>query len=326
VALYCPGNRRTNMVQEMNTASTKPKSKGDEGFLVCLFQLGIPVSAFTLMYLMQRFAAHFGSAVFAATTVTVAAVCVGTIAFFLARHASLRGRILAVVVGYVTLVFFYGAVYHFQFQRRPDAFLVNTEGKEGKALQVFDDTYNSVREYNRRLYYLSLLEAHPQAGASAVTNSGRNVSIDTTHTVKYSILWGSYNTTIFFNVYEDEVEVLDYDTTNPIDPITPLIGGLSHGKDAEAFLHRLRALIDHQESERNRLLAELKRAVSGDMPWDFLDFVYFSSVTMTTLGYGDIVPNARLTRLTVMSQAILGICYLGFSLMFIWPRDNQGTA
>lgn len=304
--------------------STKPPSKGNEGCLVILFQICLPISAFILMYIIQRFAAHVGSAFFAVTMATISAVCIGTFTLFLARHAGLRGRILAVVLGYIVLVFLYGTVYQIQFQHNPSAFLFNGGGQDAKAQESFHDLYKDIRIYNSRLYYLSILEAHPKAGVRAVREEGHSVSIDNKHTFEYDILAvPAAPTEIFFDIYEDGKKVLSYDTTNPIDPITPLIGGLTNGKDIESFLHCIRALIEHEEGERTRLLAGLKRAVSGEAVWDFMDFVYFSSVTMTTLGYGDILPNSRLTRMTVMSQTIFGICYLGFALAFIWPKKNN---
>lgn len=41
------------------------------------------------------------------------------------------------------------------------------------------------------------------------------------------------------------------------------------------------------------------------------DFLYFSVVTITTLGYGDILPNSRLVRFFVMIETISGITIMG---------------
>ena len=39
--------------------------------------------------------------------------------------------------------------------------------------------------------------------------------------------------------------------------------------------------------------------------WSFIDFLYFSTITQTTVGYGDILPNSTIVRSLVASQAIL---------------------
>lgn len=41
------------------------------------------------------------------------------------------------------------------------------------------------------------------------------------------------------------------------------------------------------------------------------DFLYFSAVTITTLGYGDILPNSGGIRFLVMIETIAGVIILG---------------
>ena len=60
--------------------------------------------------------------------------------------------------------------------------------------------------------------------------------------------------------------------------------------------------------------------LSSDPVWDLIDFCYFSAVTMTTLGYGDIIPNSREVRVLVMVQAITGLFFLAFGLTFVWTK------
>ena len=50
----------------------------------------------------------------------------------------------------------------------------------------------------------------------------------------------------------------------------------------------------------------------GDGPWDetFPDFVYFSFVTLSTLGYGDISPLAPVARFLAFAEAIVGQFYI----------------
>jgi hypothetical protein len=44
--------------------------------------------------------------------------------------------------------------------------------------------------------------------------------------------------------------------------------------------------------------------------YGFATFLYFSFTTLTTLGYGDIVPNTSLARLVTSSQAVMGQLYI----------------
>ena len=45
--------------------------------------------------------------------------------------------------------------------------------------------------------------------------------------------------------------------------------------------------------------------------WRYLDFLYFSVITQTTVGYGDILPNRTLIRCFVVIQVIVGLVLLG---------------
>lgn len=44
--------------------------------------------------------------------------------------------------------------------------------------------------------------------------------------------------------------------------------------------------------------------------WSIFDFLYFSVITQTTVGYGDILPNSTTVRKLVMSQVIIGYIML----------------
>lgn len=63
------------------------------------------------------------------------------------------------------------------------------------------------------------------------------------------------------------------------------------------------------------LLAEFSpNAFSGleQRPWqeNFPDFIYFSFVTLTTLGFGDLLPLSPLARFLVYMEAIVGVFYM----------------
>ncbi|MBU3013187.1 potassium channel family protein [Poseidonibacter lekithochrous] len=61
---------------------------------------------------------------------------------------------------------------------------------------------------------------------------------------------------------------------------------------------------------------------------NFYQSIYFSAVTITTLGYGDISPNNAISQLTSASEAVLGIVLIGLFLNSISQRSqyNQTKA
>ncbi len=55
---------------------------------------------------------------------------------------------------------------------------------------------------------------------------------------------------------------------------------------------------------------------------NIFDFMYFSVVTITTLGYGDILPNSRLVRLFVMIESISGVTIMGMLASCIFKDEK----
>jgi hypothetical protein len=86
---------------------------------------------------------------------------------------------------------------------------------------------------------------------------------------------------------------------------------------AESLSEFLRAIV--AESVRLRSSAQRRLSNSSDDPprvWNFVDFLYFSTVTQSTVGYGDILPNSSLIRMLVASQILLGYVILVVVLNF----------
>ncbi|MFI5165609.1 MAG: potassium channel family protein [Thermoanaerobaculales bacterium] len=57
---------------------------------------------------------------------------------------------------------------------------------------------------------------------------------------------------------------------------------------------------------------EKRQALDSTAPqvWRYLDFLYFSAITQSTVGYGDILPNSTPLRLIVVAQIVLGYALL----------------
>ena len=51
-----------------------------------------------------------------------------------------------------------------------------------------------------------------------------------------------------------------------------------------------------------------------ECPLTIVESVYFSTVTITTLGYGDITPQTEMARILTATESIIGIVTIGFFL------------
>ncbi len=73
-------------------------------------------------------------------------------------------------------------------------------------------------------------------------------------------------------------------------------------------------IMNDRETQRfNLLLDQYNQSLKGKIAGqnEFLRMFYLSTVTITTLGYGDIVPTKDSTRFLVALQSILGMLLMG---------------
>lgn len=61
-------------------------------------------------------------------------------------------------------------------------------------------------------------------------------------------------------------------------------------------------------------------------PTGILDAIYFSFVTMTTLGYGDILPACPASKLVVIFQLIVGIVIVAVGINYVLGRSRKPTS
>lgn len=67
----------------------------------------------------------------------------------------------------------------------------------------------------------------------------------------------------------------------------------------------------------------LKSVANGSFKYPLWNFLYFSSVTITTLGYGDILPNSTIVRILVMFETVSGVVIIGmFVSCLFWNKKD----
>jgi len=69
----------------------------------------------------------------------------------------------------------------------------------------------------------------------------------------------------------------------------------------------VKELIEQSQSNKKRFKARLSNSLAQPpQVWHFWDFLYFSTITQSTVGYGDILPNSSLIRAIVAAQVLIG--------------------
>jgi hypothetical protein len=77
----------------------------------------------------------------------------------------------------------------------------------------------------------------------------------------------------------------------------------------------------------SRSIENLSRIAGGQSPpgtdlWSYWDFVYFSGTTLTTVGFGDILPNNTGVRMLVLGEVLVGIFLLGLTVTVLVTRNS----
>lgn len=85
----------------------------------------------------------------------------------------------------------------------------------------------------------------------------------------------------------------------------------------------LHAIIEYSFSMPDQSIWSFKEVQLGTVPYPIIDFLYFSAVTLTTLGYGDILPNSSLTRAFVMLEALIGLILIGVFIARVLEHKDE---
>lgn len=95
------------------------------------------------------------------------------------------------------------------------------------------------------------------------------------------------------------------------DPLVPN----AHDTTTRGFYRILPYCLNNLDN--TRIAAE----AAANPPVSFCDFLYFSTITITTTGYGDILPNTTYVRLFVMVEILLGTVIFGLLLGKLTQRS-----
>ncbi len=78
--------------------------------------------------------------------------------------------------------------------------------------------------------------------------------------------------------------------------------------------------ITEHENDLNNMCRDVAACTWKARIWRFWDFVYFSAIVQTTVGFGDILPNRTAVRMLVIIQILIGYAVLVVLLNIILSR------
>jgi Ion channel len=96
---------------------------------------------------------------------------------------------------------------------------------------------------------------------------------------------------------------------------------LKDTSDTQRLIESSLLLIGEERTETENALASLQTSIPHI--WNFGDFLYFSTITQASVGYGDILPNSTVIRLIVASQVMIGLFLLVVLVNAVLRQDKQ---
>jgi hypothetical protein len=254
------------------------------------------------------------------------------------RHRGLRIRIAALTCIYTAVIIAYSGAYYAVFVSNPLLYSFGSGIAEAAVYQRFTDYTTAVSRDNMKIYCVSVAAAELQKTTRAMSRTLHYLpsSHDTAGFVRLrkglslrgidsfmAMGPGTLRATLL--EFDGEIRIA-LGGTDGWHPEVSSVERVLASRDDQQLLMNLDRLRRVLASQRERHLQQLRVALSGQPEWGVGDFVYFSAITMSTVGFGDIVPNATFTRMLVLSQCITGVFFVAFAFYLLWPEAQQGLS
>jgi hypothetical protein len=246
---------------------------------------------------------------------------------------------------YVFSIFAFAAFYMLHYRRDPECFAFVsglTQVRTREAVQEAEDdlcqdrtVFGSERELRDSLAAGSPIFASERGDAlGRLETAGWSYRLETTRVQDTK---DDFHETIFVRIearahdsnsnWSREILGVSRHLNIGTDPDDPLLQGLER-HDGKVLLHLVEARLVPEAQQRVAQDSLKLRELVGHAraPWSYWDFVYFSTVTQTTVGFGDILPNSTGVRMLVVVQVLVGVALIGIfvNLRFL-PRPTAGS-
>jgi hypothetical protein len=222
---------------------------------------------------------------------------------------SLLDRLFDIAIAYGITLLFFAALYYRLYQRDPDSFLFSADIVASQRERPAAQFRHLEVEKELLATFRSAIESNTKPLPNGDKDQYRvgKVEFDV-HNILQSSVRG---------MPKFELEILASDENHNILFSWTWGSSLnSHvSQQSDSLLRAIGALADQNQaalSDAQRQMVMINK--DSKRIWSFWDFLYFSGITITTVGYGDILPNSTCIRLIVLSEVLVGVVIFVFAL------------
>lgn len=255
-------------------------------------------------------------------------------------------KIFILVCLFISIDLLFASVYYQVYLLSPSYFNVSNSIHNGKMLNEYNTEFELLQESNKKMLLLSLFQAESDKIIPAlqlfksktnsflgylITYTGDSYKLNDEYTYNFSKM--VMNSTEFYDVmyalsFTDTLKrrITITDKSFVINSNKLVVQELFDSDNKSKFFSETNYIISQLRLEQKSHINALNNILLVNANLSFLDFFYFSTITITTTGYGDITPNSRLVRLIVSIQALFGILYIAFALMLFTKNSKKSTS
>jgi hypothetical protein len=220
--------------------------------------------------------------------------------------------LVIVFVLYVINIFVFGIIYYSYYLSAPTAFSFNSNVSEQQIEDIKLDIDENISKIPMRILLLKQLEVElDRLGRTEegdifqyVLESHKPYIVETAGCIfKY------YCRHVHVGQLRDFVDLHIHTKENTCAEI--FYGNILGYPEATKLIKRL----EYSAKEYMKTLENTK--TSPPLIWSYWDFLYFSTITQTTVGYGDILPNSTGIRKLVTFQILIGLALVAFVINIV---------
>ncbi len=213
-----------------------------------------------------------------------------------------------VFIIYVFIIFVFASIYSCNFDPIKQNIFINSKLIQSQEINVRDSIQNQMTKLEKEIDILNAF----------LTNINDDVVLPTFDEKQYpkeiSFPLGNYKYSFFEDLllHQGGVLVVHWirieDTNSQViihQHIQSFPTKISACKKEVHQIKLYRENILAQKAEKLKIIKP-----SSSEIWSFLDFVYFSTITQATVGYGDMLPNSTGIRMIVALQVLIGLALL----------------